>query len=164
MFGTLQFPAAIASTLLLAFTVQALPKVHRLEARATIDLPTGWTDVGCVQDYSARILTGYVTSSSTMTPRICANTCRGLGFVSMGADLLPSRGCHLTTIDVHLCRNGPVPNIVASAIVGTPSVSGSAVVDLQRATLLTRRVHSETRRHDRLQLVVLRRQGANMWR
>jgi hypothetical protein len=86
MVALLQFPAIAATTLLFAFATQttALPSNYRLETRATLDLPTGWTDAGCVKDYSARILSAYQTSSSTMTPRFCANTCRGLGYVSFG--------------------------------------------------------------------------------
>lgn len=82
MFTTLQLHATLATTLLLAFAAQAVPSVHRLEARAAT-LPTGWTDVGCVKDYPDRILKGYMFSSSSMTPVLCANTCRSRNFVSV---------------------------------------------------------------------------------
>jgi len=84
MIGLLHIHSLIATAFLYALLAQALPKHEsRLERRAALDLPTGWADVGCHEDWgSPRLLSGYSFSSNSMTPRLCSNTCRSQGFVS----------------------------------------------------------------------------------
>lgn len=55
-----------------AFRTRPSPSKRGLEARA---IPSGWTDGGCVVDTSARVLTGYTTTSASNSPTWCANTC-----------------------------------------------------------------------------------------
>jgi len=85
MFGLLHAHSLIATAFVYALLAQALPKHEsRLERRAAVDLPTGWTDLGCHQDWSSpRILSGYSFSANNMTPRLCSNTCRSQGYVSI---------------------------------------------------------------------------------
>ncbi|KAI0338032.1 WSC-domain-containing protein [Trametopsis cervina] len=53
---------------------------------AATGAPSGWAAVGCLVDSSARALTGFSTSSSSMTPQTCASTCASKGFSMAGVE------------------------------------------------------------------------------
>lgn len=47
---------------------------------------TGWTKLGCYQDSNTRALSGYSTSSSSLTIASCQSTCRGKGYNFAGVE------------------------------------------------------------------------------
>jgi hypothetical protein len=81
-------PALFLTTALVATTGSALPHIsrdHELESRA-LTLPPGWSDRGCVKDYNTRILSGYSTSTTTMTGQACVAICQRMGYVYAGTE------------------------------------------------------------------------------
>jgi len=47
-------------------------------------IPSGWTRTNCVQDGVARFLSGYPTSSDTVTPQRCISACAAQGYTMAG--------------------------------------------------------------------------------
>lgn len=48
--------------------------------------PATWSQLGCFQDGPARALTGFSTSSSSMTVELCTSTCASKGFTKAGIE------------------------------------------------------------------------------
>jgi hypothetical protein len=53
---------------------------------ATPTTTAGWTNLGCYQDSSTRVLSAYSTSSNLNTPAYCQALCLGKGFTFAGTE------------------------------------------------------------------------------
>lgn len=47
---------------------------------------SSWSSVGCYTDSTTRVLTGYSTSSNSLTTASCQSTCAGLGYSYAGTE------------------------------------------------------------------------------
>lgn len=53
---------------------------------ATSGSSAAWSQLGCFQDGPARALTGFSTSSDSMTVELCTSTCASKGFTKAGVE------------------------------------------------------------------------------
>jgi glucan endo-1,3-alpha-glucosidase len=65
---------------------------HSQPTKRAVTLPSGWRSGFCVEDSSTRVLSTHLTSSTSMTPTLCINTCSSLGYSYAGVE--HGSGCY----------------------------------------------------------------------